>query len=205
MGEKDRGQIIVKYVLMVTGVFLLGAVLVGAAVTSNGEVAHVYGVDEVAAGLRQHPSAWVGRTVLIWGQDIRFSWACGGWVPLGGSTTGTPHGAATISCRTGGIERLVAVRPLAANTGGTPGIGYGGYRGYGGRFWLRRGLMVVRPSGGHILALSPPDGLAAQLAQLPIVGKIIPATLLGHGAVYRVRLLDRAHCTSFRCPQGELL
>jgi hypothetical protein len=71
-------------------------------------------------------------------------------------------------------------------------------------FVFGRGLMGRRRPGVHLPANSAPIGLIVQLAPLPVVGQLIPARLLESGAVYRVRLLDPAHCPSQPCPQGEL-
>ncbi len=186
--------------LIILAALLVVAALGGLATTTRGARPPVYTVDDVVAGLSQHPQDWVGRTVLIWGRDIRLSWWCG---------TGAAHAAAA-SCPQGTVERLVPARPTfspvaprAGWTGypppATAGIGSGGLR-----FW--RGLMVTRRPGVQIPTPGEPNALALRLAQVPVVGTLVPARLRERGAVYRVRLLDVTRCASPSpsCPQGIL-
>ncbi len=65
-------------------------------------------------------------------------------------------------------------------------------------------LVLVRDDGAHVPPLHAPDHVAVLLAQLPIVGRLAPLSLLERGAVYRVRLVNATHCDLPPCPQGLL-
>jgi hypothetical protein len=188
-------------VLIAGAVLLLSGGIAGGAYATHVRTT-IYTVSDVAAGLSQNPNAWVGRTVLVWGQDIAFPWGCGYWSPAAPNSA-TPRGAGTTACSQGAIERLVPARPSAlarAGNGPRPWIGavYSAFR-------FQRGLVVVRRPGAHIPASNSPIGAMVQLARLPVLGQLIPAMLVERGAVYRVRLLDPTRCTSAPCPQGQLL
>jgi len=63
--------------IVILGAFLVVAALGGLAFATLGTGPPVYAVDDVTVGLSQHPQDWVGRTVLVWGRDVRFSYWCG--------------------------------------------------------------------------------------------------------------------------------
>jgi hypothetical protein len=192
--------------MLVASALLLLCAGFGGAIYAATSRPTIYTVSEVASGLNQNPAAWVGRTVLIWGRDVSARWGCGFWW---GATSSAARGANPLTCRAGTTEQLVPARPTQmfwAARGLRPLIGTRfNYTRAGVRlFVLGRGLMVRRHSGAHLPATSAPVGLIVQLARLPIVGQLIPTTLVESGAVYRVRLLDPSHCSSPPRPEGEL-
>jgi len=77
----------VKRVLIVLLCLVVVAALAGVIVGLVSPSLRVYSVDEVQAGLRQQPRAWVGRTVLIRGWSNSFSGqGCPLWRPVSRSS-----------------------------------------------------------------------------------------------------------------------
>lgn len=136
----------------------------------------VYSVAEVQAGLHRNVSAWAGRTVLIRGQDTEIGFICG---------------TSPKACyRTPDSPDLLVASPDP-------------------RTWHRfsritPALVLIHRNDAHVPAPTTPTDLIVRISRLPVLGSLIPASLLERGAVYRVRLLAPAHCTLSPCEQGEL-
>lgn len=198
-----------RLVLMASAPLVLCAGIAGGVYAASTRPT-IYSVSEVASGLNQNPSAWVGRTVLIWGRDLTVRWGCGiWWTPV----PRTARGASVSTCRPGTFgtfERLMPADPTQAFWAGNgprpwTSVRYSIRRAGVRLFVFGRGLVVQRRPGAQVPATNAPVGLFVQLARLPILGRFVPAMLVESGAVYRVRLLDSSHCSSPPCPEGEVL
>jgi hypothetical protein len=100
----------------------LGGTVLGMAVALvNGPKGPVYTVAQVSAGLRQHPAAWVGRTVVVrgtlavaegqnWNNGVVNGMWWSSW-PVAGTSLGFPTGAPLhiIEARVKGADVRVAL------------------------------------------------------------------------------------------------
>lgn len=174
--------------LLLAALFL--CMLLGGFAYATGGGRPVYDVREVVRGLRRQPHAWVGRTVLIWALDVRGPAGC---------RAGPTHAAAT-RCRPRVIEWLAApVQPAAV----APQAGWTSYP----PVVPRRAaddLVVMRRPRARIPVATAPNDLLLRLAQVPVVGALVPPRLRQRGALYHVLLLGPARCMSPPCPRGIL-
>jgi len=160
---------------------------------------HVYTVADVQIGLHRDPHAWIGRIVLIRGRDEQQGLACADSTRTVIDSHGTKRDVQQVACYATpnsrdmlfGLPDPWAHPPQGVTNGPLAGVTTGP-------------LVLVRDDGAHVPPLHAPDHVAVLLAQLPIVGRLVPLSLLERGAVYRVRLVNAAHCNLPPCPQGLL-
>jgi len=163
---------------VVSGVLCLIAVAIlagrGAALATPSPP--VYSVEDVQVGLQRNAGAWIGRTVLIRGQDVEMGITCASSSKTCYRLPGKPDLlVASPDPRT--WTRVSRVTPP---------------------------LVLIRRDGARVPVETPPSAVAVRLSHLPFLGALIPASLLERGAVYRVRLRAPSQCTLSPCEQGEL-
>jgi hypothetical protein len=172
---QEQGQAMLRSTAR-TGIVLgaLGLVLVAGLLTAVGRrplAEPVYTVAAVRAGLRQHPQAWIGRTVLVQGRLA------------GALDWGTAHGSSPLNPLYPLRGLMVRIRLVPPDLKGFPP-----------RDWRGPDLWVAP----H-LALPPWGSLVAVLRHVPVVGQLFPApkpwdALLDRPGVFRLTLLP-SHAT----------
>lgn len=164
-----------RVAIVLCGLLLL-ALLATAASGFLTSFAPIYSVDEVQTGLRLAPKMWVGRTVLIRGQDVEMGLICGS----------SPR----VCYRTpNSFDALVASPDPRTWSSGSR---------------ITPPLTLSRRNGASRPTQARPNDLAVRIAHLPILGSFVPTALIERGAVYRVRLFNAQSCTSSPCLQGEI-
>jgi hypothetical protein len=157
--------------------------------------APVYSVGQVVAGIRQHPRAWIGRTIQVRGAIIALA-----WVHPQAGLSGWDCGGSTGPCfldpaRSFGSVHALFVPdpvPLHPNTSPMAGAIYPDWA--AGRYHVA--LVLAVPT-------SPANQRLAFLQRMPLLRALLPAeAAMLHGnvsEVVRVRVLapSRARCGPF--------
>jgi len=169
---RQRGPIAVA-LSVVLGLALLASLVAAVAGRPSSPAGTVYAVEQVTTGLRQHPRAWIGRTVLVQGRVAgAMSWGQSG------------HPLTDVLYPPPGLNIRIRLVPIDL-------------QGYPARIWPGPALWVAP----HLAppSLNPPLNA---LRRIPLVKRLFPApqpldTTDTTPRVFRLTLLPR-HGT--RCP-----
>jgi len=184
----NRRRLVVAIVLPV---LVLVAGLATALVGNIAPATRVYSVGEVATGLARHPSAWIGRSILVRGVAVASSWSTG------------PMSAEGIGCFT-----TASTCPLSASNGSAVSLLLRDDAVNGTAF--SRQMMIPQPqlytryrsvSLALRVRLNKINPLIAFIQHIPLVGRLISARPSGRVPgnvlrVYRIQIQPMGRPTS---------
>lgn len=171
------------------GLILVALMLAGGAgvaiARGSGSFSQVYSVREVRAGIARHPSAWLGRTVLV--RAI----ASGAWLPLAIGGPGSGSGFTVMWFYGGRGRPLPSTRTILPSA-------------------LLTDSSTQAPAAGLPLAFGGEDPLLSFLRRLPWIGRFMPrprSLNWGSPAIYHVRLQSApaGSCGHAICYEAVLL
>ncbi len=149
----------------------------------------VYSVSEVATGLAHHPSAWIGRTILIRGVVASSSWSTGLGTREGRSCFRTTTACPLITSTGNAVSLLLVDETLHKPV--MPFLNYFLLQQYKRHHYLYLALRV--PS-------ATPDPFETLMRHIPLLGHLIPARRSGSApgdvpTVYRIQVQPTSRST----------
>lgn len=197
-----------KRVIIGLLVLAVGIILVGRLLPSE----RVYAVATVVDGLRRHPGAWAGRTILVRGLEMgetsssvcSFATTKNGsscrqttWLHLGALESGA---SATTRVAYSAVSAVRAVRSIAVPTTLRWGTVVNIYV-----FSSAPQLHVLLRPGAHAPTPAAPPGWLSTLHALPVIGPTLTGMFPWDGAV-TVRVYLASHpCRPSACEDGILV